>query len=165
MPLFNEIVKDVWHQKHANHEALIARATETIISLETREQKLIDLFVEGHIDKETYDSQRKKVGTALETARNQQSEVLMSAAQLNDLLDFAEWMLQRVAGIWESATLANQLRLQEALFSEGLRVSQEGFGTPLRPLFFLQFLRRNQKWRPQGDSNGQASRLGKMWPC
>ena len=47
-------------------------------------------------------------------------------------------MLDRAAGIWESASLPNKLRIQEAFFPNGLTIAKEGFGTPSMPLFFRQ---------------------------
>ena len=86
---------------------------------------------------------------------------MISANQVESLLEFAEWMLERVAGIWNSASLPNQRRIQEAFFPQGLTVTQDGFGTPLRPYFSSRSTRfqwRKQVWRPQGDSNPRYRR-------
>jgi hypothetical protein len=48
-------------------------------------------------------------------------------------------VLERVAGIWNSAALFNKLRIQGALFPKGLSVSKRGFGTDSIPSFFKQF--------------------------
>ena len=98
--------------------------------MESRTQRLVDLLVDGQIDKVVYDDQREKVGTALDKAKVVQSEVLISAGKVDCLLDFAEWMLERAAGIWNSASLPNKLRIQEAFFPQSLTVTKEGFGTP-----------------------------------
>jgi hypothetical protein len=111
----------------------------SLATLEARDQRIVDLFVDGQIDKDTYEDRRAKVGTALSKAKSQQSEAPIAAEQVEYLLEFADWMLQRVAGIWNSASLSNKLRIQSAFFPDGLTVSKEGFGTPLEPLFFKQF--------------------------
>jgi site-specific DNA recombinase len=139
MPLFGEVIKDVWEQKHAEHKTLAARVEKELALLEAKDERLVDLFVNEQIDKATYDDQRRKVGTALDKLRRQRTEALVSREQVDSLLDFAEWILGRAAGIWNSAALPNRLRLQGAFFPEGLTVTKEGFGTPLRPLFFKQF--------------------------
>ena len=139
MPLFHEVVRDVWRQRNTAQTELAARLAKTIASLEARDQKVIDLFVDGQFDKATYEDQRERVGTALNKARSQQSEALMPIEQIESLLEFAEWMLVRAAGIWDSASLPNKLRIQQVLFPDGLTVSREGIGTPIRPLFFVQF--------------------------
>jgi hypothetical protein len=139
MSLFRAVVRDVWAQKRADHEQQLQRAKLAIASLEKRNQQIVEAFLDGTFDKVTYETQRETVGTALDKARLLQSEALVSADQVESLLEFAEWMLERAAGIWNSASLPNQLRIQQALFPQGLTVIKEGFGTPLHPLFFKQF--------------------------
>jgi hypothetical protein len=139
MPLFREVIGDVWRQKHAEQESLAARLDKDLVSLQAKSQKLVDLFVGDQIDKATYDDQREKVGTALDKLRRQKSDVLINAEQVDCLLDFAEWMLGRAAGIWSSAALPNKLRIQAAFFPGGLTVTKDGFGTPLHPIFFKEF--------------------------
>jgi hypothetical protein len=87
----------------------------------------------------SYLSGHARTPHTVNAARSQASEALITAEQVEYLLEFAEWLLGRVAGIWNSASLPNKLRIQAALFPDGLRVSKEGLGTPLRPLFFKQF--------------------------
>ena len=139
MPLFRAVVRDVWKQKHVDHEQRLQQGKQVIGALEKKNQQIVDAFLEGTFDRPTYEAQRERVGTALKEARVQQSEALISADQVECLLEFAHWMLEQVAGIWNSASLPNQRRIQEAFFPEGLTVTKEGFGTPLRPLFFKQF--------------------------
>jgi hypothetical protein len=69
MPLFGEVVRNVRKQKHSEHEAMLSQAEKLVASLETRSQKVIDLFLDGQIDKVTYDDQQERVGTALNKAR------------------------------------------------------------------------------------------------
>ncbi len=139
MALFHGVLQDVWQQKHAEHTEAVERAQKAIAALEVKDQRLIELFIEEQIDKPTYEDQRKRVGTALEKARAQLAETLLPFEQVESLLEFAEWMLERVAGIWNGASDPAKRRIQAALFPEGLAVSKEGFGTALTPLFFQQF--------------------------
>ncbi len=137
MLLFREVVIDAWKQKHAHQQERLSRAEKQIAELETQSQKLLDLLLRGTVDEKTYQMGMERVGTGLEEARNQTSESLLSLDQLEHLVDFAEWMLERAAGIWNSASPANRKRLQEALFPNGLTVSEDGFGTAQHPLFFM----------------------------
>src|SRR5690349_3571794 len=45
----------------------------------------------------------QKGGTAIKEAQAYETEVLISAEKIGHLLEFAEWLLERVAGIWNSA--------------------------------------------------------------
>ena len=73
MPLFDEVLKDVWKQKQAHQAAAVAKR---MAALEDRKQRLIDSVVDGRIDKPTYDGQMAIVGTELNAAQAQLAETL-----------------------------------------------------------------------------------------
>ncbi len=139
MPLFHAIVKDVWGQKQADREEAVGLIKKRLTALEGRKQLLVEAVIEKRIDKTTYDDQIARVGTEFAAAQSQLTDTLVSAEQLECLLAFADWLLERVAGIWNSAAAENKRRIQSALFPDGLTLKKEGFGTVLRPLFFHQF--------------------------
>jgi hypothetical protein len=64
-----------------------------------------DSVVDGGIDKPTYDGKMDKVETELNAAQAQLLETPISVEGLESLLKFAAWLLERVAGIWNSASL------------------------------------------------------------
>jgi hypothetical protein len=71
-------------------------------------------------------------------SQSQLAETLIGAEELECLLDFADWLFQQVAGIWNSSP-ENKRRIQSALFPDGLSVTREGFGTTPLPIFFRTF--------------------------
>ena len=161
MPLFQEVVKDVWRQRNAQHEAQRAEELRLKEKLEAKRQRLVDLLVEGALQKPEYVDQIEKVGTAFKVLGNESENVADSMEELDILLQFAEWLLLRVAGTWNAADLGNKLRLQRVLFPDGLTVSSEAFGTAKHPLFFDTYsmnTHANLVWRPQGDSNPRYRR-------
>ena len=139
MRLFNEVVKDVWRQKHADSEQRREQARKAGDLWQARLERLNDLMLDAKVDEQTYQEQRERIGTALQQAHNQEAEALISADEVECLLEFAEWLLGRFAGIWNSASPENKRRLQQAVFPQGLTVSGEGFGTASSQLFFRQF--------------------------
>ena len=90
MPLFHAVVRDVWNHKYADRQQRVQRAKHEVALLEQKNQKIVDALLDGTFDKATYETQREIVGTALEQARTQQSEALISADQVECLLGFAE---------------------------------------------------------------------------
>lgn len=116
MALFEETLIDVWHQKHAEREEMIARLQDEKSKLEQRKQRLLDLMVDGTLTAPEYEKQVKRVGTTLTALEKQVPDELASAQEIQCLVEFAEWMLNRVAGIWQSASLANKQRIQNAFF-------------------------------------------------
>ena len=81
-----------------------------------------------------------KVGTDLERAGFLEGEAFIDLAEVELLLDFAEWMLENVSGVWSQASFEDKQRLQWAVFPAGLMVSGKDL-EPQRPLFFKQFER------------------------
>ena len=96
LPLFREVLRDVWTIKNNQRENLLTQARQRISDLEGRQQKLVDAVVDGRISKETYDNQSLVVGTDLEAAKIRESEALIGAAQIERLLEFAEWLLEPI---------------------------------------------------------------------
>ena len=156
MPLFEEVVRDVWRQKHVEWVTSSETGKLKIAAIQAKRQRIMDLLIGGQIDKVAYDEQWERVGTALKEAQSQLKGSPLNEDQVEHLLVFARWLLVRAAGIWSSASLTNKLRLQAALFPQGLTIDKEGFGTVQLPLFFRAFQEipvEQKEWRPQGDSN------------
>jgi hypothetical protein len=136
---FRAAVIETWEKKWEGQGQVHAVAEKRRSELEDRKQRLIDALLYDRIDKPTYDSQMAQVGTDLEALEKLVGDPVIEKKELSHLLDFADWMLARVAGIWNSANLENRKRIQGAIFPDGLCVSQDGFGTAQLPLFFNQF--------------------------
>ena len=77
-------------------------------------------------------------GTELQAAGLLEGEAVLDLAEVELLLDFADWMLSHAASVWASASWANKIRIQRAIFPAGLVVSQEGFGTPEEQCAFFR---------------------------
>jgi site-specific DNA recombinase len=137
-PLFTEIVKAIWREKHEEAERLATTARQRVNDLKDKRQRLVDLFVDGQLDRATYDEQTQRVGTALEAAEAHAAHDPMGEQQLNSLLEFAEWMMDRLAGLWSAARYDKKQRIQRALFPNGLTVSREGLGTASISKFFKE---------------------------
>jgi hypothetical protein len=109
-------------------------------TLTEEKQRLIKLLAQGTIGKDDFETAMTAVGTELTQVESAIPNAGVAEQDLSNLLAFAEWLLERVAGIWNSATGPNKQRLQAALFRGGLTVSKDGFGTAQDPLFFTGYL-------------------------
>ncbi len=136
MDRFQAVVKGVWLKRHAERERERDLAIERKARLEARRQRLIELLVDRTLQKPDYENQMMQVGTEMLEIERQIDSKLIAEADLERLLEFSEWLLERVPGIWSAAELTNKLRLQQALFPNGLTVSADGFGTAQHPFFF-----------------------------
>jgi site-specific DNA recombinase len=139
IPLFRATVMNVWQEKNANQEQSNVLSDQRKTELEDRRKRIIDAMLDGRLDQKMYDDQMVRVGTALEAIHNGAEKTIIAKEELVTLLEFAEWMLERVAGIWNSAAIENKKRIQAALFPDGLTVTPTGFGTASNPSFFTEF--------------------------
>jgi len=98
-------------------------------NLQVWEAQIVRASIAERITKEVYDDQMQTVGTQLKAAGLIEGEAVLELAELELLLDFADWMLENAAGVWASASWENKLKIQQAFFPGGLQVSSEGFGT------------------------------------
>lgn len=57
MRLFSEIVRHVWTQKQASSQELIRKAAGNLEQLRQRKNRMVDAFLDGRLDKQTYDEQ------------------------------------------------------------------------------------------------------------
>lgn len=139
MRLFREILERVWKQKMAGKDKLRAEAERRLSELQTRKRKLLDAMLDGRIEQSVYEEEMRAVGTATQTVHAEVAEQVPRIEQLKSLLDFAEWILDRIAGLWNAAPLHMKLRIQAALFPDGITVTPKGFGTTSTPIFCNRF--------------------------
>jgi site-specific DNA recombinase len=159
--LFQNVLKDVWQERHTKQERAHKANLKARAALEEKQQRLIDLLVSSAISERVYQEQVEKVGTALAALKEEDNDEGVTEQELTHLLGFAEWLLMRVAGIWNAAEQSNKQRLQRAIFPDGLLATKKGFGTSQHPLFFYSsrlLTLEASVWRPQGDSNPRYRR-------
>ena len=77
-----------------------------------------------------YDNQMRKVGTELREAGLAEGEAFLQLAEVEVLLDFAEWFLSAAPVIWTASSNRHKRAIQSAIFPHGLPVTKAGFGTP-----------------------------------
>ena len=88
----------------------------------------MDALLYERIEKPTYDHEMARVGTALEALKAEFPEAVTLEQEVSRLLDFAEWMLERVAGIWNSANVKNKKRHHESLAIPSFSISSYSVG-------------------------------------
>jgi site-specific DNA recombinase len=130
LPLLREGIRAVWRQKKTQRDDQLGQARKRVGELQAYREKIVKAWISEKITKEIYDDQMEKVGTDLEAAGLLEGEAVLELADIELLLDFADWMLANAASVWAGASFENKLRIQRSLFANGLPVSKEGFGTP-----------------------------------
>ena len=87
------------------------------------------LLFERSIDRPTYERKRDQRREQLTLAELELSDAIGEHLDVEGILAFAEYVLTDVSRLWIDLPLEQQQRLQAVLFSEGLRLDGERFGT------------------------------------
>ena len=104
--------------------------------MKARKQRRIDLLVSGTLDGTTFKDQETAIRTEISGLETVSAAPVMDEVELASLLEFAGWVMPRLAGVWAGCSLPNKLRIQKAVFPSGLVVGKEGIGTASLPVFF-----------------------------
>jgi site-specific DNA recombinase len=135
--LFRDIVLEVWNRKQADAQAQGSAIRQRLETLTGRKNTLMDRYLDGKIPQQTYNEQNERLSDEINDAKSALLEAATNQGKIDELLNFAERVLQDAAGLWARASLDLRQRLQRVLFPGGLEYSaHEGFGTGQSHSFF-----------------------------
>ncbi|MDP6373109.1 MAG: recombinase family protein [Vicinamibacterales bacterium] len=155
MGLFRAIVRDVWRKRLADANILKTDMENRLAGLQGREGLLEDAYLyEKRIDLATYERQRDKLREKIALCRIELEDVRLEEIDVEGLLGFAEHVLGNAARLWVEARPEQKLRLQRALFPEGLRFKDGRFGTAVTCLAFMQLAEPNTQESSMASPTG-----------
>lgn len=137
--LFREVVREVWRQKNSRKQDTLTQCRKRIAEMEESRQEIFDLFLKRKIDEQTFKKQTERIDGMLNGAKELETESLIALAELDRLLDFAEWMTWRAESVWFEAPIADRDRIQKAFFPEGVVAFEKRLGTPPTASFLMEF--------------------------
>lgn len=137
MRLFNEAVKQVWNDKHADRIAAEKAVRRNLQELKTNKEKLERAFIfDTAVDRETYRTMRTRLIADLTAAEIELRNATADAIDIDVILDFAEDVLLNASNLWKAAEIQQKQRLQQVLFPEGVEYGKGGYRTALTCLLF-----------------------------
>jgi hypothetical protein len=153
--LFNAIVLDAWNERRASSRTARAKLEQQIATLRHRLDDLDEAFLYGkRIDQQTYERQRDRLREQLGLAEIDLAEATGEELDIDAVLAFAQHVLTDAARMWEQTTFDQRLRLQRALFPEGVSFDGSEIRTTVTCLAYGQLS------APQSAENGLASPTG-----
>jgi hypothetical protein len=156
LALFRAIVLDVWKVRTAEACALRAALDAKLADLRRREEMLEEAYVYAKkIDATTYERQRDAIREQIALATIDLGDARHEEADIEGVLGFAEHILTNAARLWMEAAIDQRVRLQRALFPEGLRLRDGKIGTAVTCMAFTQL--RNIEAGEAGVASPTAS--------
>ena len=154
LSLFREIVLDVWKQRRVEAGARRRTLEGRIVSLRDRIDQLVEAHVHAKsIDRQTYETRMNREREALALVQLELSDAELDL-DVEGVLAFAERLLTNAARLWPSLDLGQKIRLQSAVFPNGVAFDGGSFGTPELTSVF-NYLRAIEN-----QSEGMASPTG-----
>ncbi len=136
MRLFKEIVRQVWKQRQAASIAALRNVSGTLEALRERKNRVVNLFVDGRMDQDTYDQQVLRLDAEVQQAEQQLRDSDVEHMDVEAVLAFAERLVERPKELWLQSSLEQKQRLQRVFFLDGLTFTNDGFGTVASNSFF-----------------------------
>jgi hypothetical protein len=113
----------------------------------------------------TYERQRDLLREQVALATLEADDAKSEEIDIDGLIGFAEFILSNAARLWSESSHEQRQRLQRALFPEGLRFKDGGFGTAVTCLAFTRLQpisgQENALASPTGfEPSGQGLEIG-----
>ena len=128
--LFKDVLRDVWKAKNASKLESAEILKKRMAELNIFKNKLVQLYVNGKLKEVHYNEQMEKVEGELAGLMQQEAEQLPTGVELEQVMEFARWMLENAGVTWLAAEPYKKGILQTAFFPNGLAFGPEGFRTP-----------------------------------
>ena len=136
MRLFREIVSQVWKHKQATSEAVLREARITLDNLRDRKKRLVDFYLDGKLDRQTYEEQVERLTAEIEDASANMRGADLDCMDVEAVLEFAEKLVERPHELWVQSSADQKQRLQWVFFPDGITYTHTGFGTASSNSFF-----------------------------
>ena len=91
-------------------QAQLASIKQKLGTLTDRKNSLMDKYLDGKIDRRTYDEQSERLSAEVADANAALREIEANEGQIDGLLDFAESVLRDPAALWAKASLDQRQR-------------------------------------------------------
>ena len=158
LPLFHEIVLDVWSSGAVAVQAEEARLRASLQQAGERRRQLLDAFLRQVVDDASYQAHDAHLRAQEDKARGHLDALTEAEPDSDTVLSFATDVLHDLPGYWNRADLAGKRVLQEIVYPEGLTFDGEGLGTAASsPIFsYLREISACSKNTPRrkGSPNG-----------
>jgi DNA invertase Pin-like site-specific DNA recombinase len=117
---FKNTVRSVWKQRQGDADAIYAAVQQKLSTATVRNEKLVNLFLDGNIDQPTYAAQSARLGKEIDGAEQELRIAESGFLDLEGVLAFAEKIITSPTRLWLESSLDQRQRLQGTFFSMDL---------------------------------------------
>ena len=132
MDLLREVVMDVWTKRQSENAVAQDRIDDHLKRLGARKNRLLDAYLDGKIDQETFEDKKASIEAQICLAKCERHDEALESLDIEATLLSAERILRDALSLWRRLPLAEKRRLDRLLFPEGVEyVKGVGPRTPV----------------------------------
>ncbi len=132
----SEKVVTIWKKKQASFIEASKNFEGQINALKMKKRKFTEAWVEGKLDKATYEEEMELISKELSNVQTKLDKYRVEDLDVKGLLDFTDYVLNHIDKLWLESPLPAKQRLQRVLFPEGVQYAENEFRTAETPIFF-----------------------------
>jgi site-specific DNA recombinase len=136
MTLIDRIFERVWRQKQGTRSDEVTTLRTQLERLETRKTNVLAQMAAGNLAEDDFRSLYASIRSELEEVRGRLRSAESSELDLETALEYLKFQFWNTHILWQQSDLAGKVRLQRAIFPNGVVWSSEGFGTPVTHSIF-----------------------------
>ena len=156
MKAFKKILKECYDKAVKDTKNLYKKLNQDLSSLEEKQNKLVDMYIEGKIRENDYKLKSESYSNEVNNIKNTLSTMESPKDDFNKCVDFVCESLENIDKLWIDCDLDTKQRLQQLIFPKGLVYKIINFEPPKtvyfsvkkEPLWLLILI-----WYPQANSN------------
>lgn len=133
---FKLVLADVHKRKYQESSKQIDKIDTEIFNLKRRKEKLLQKNLDGVISDEDYKEQTNICNEQIAIKEIERSEYREKESSADHLIALVETLFENLSTLWLESNFENKQRFQSLVFSEGIPVSNSGFGTTTLALPF-----------------------------
>lgn len=158
LPLFKEIVLDVWRTRRADTTTLREELRRREGDVLLKKDRIFDAFDAGRIDESTYRRQADRADADLAQIEAERAKLADAALDVKDALEYAVTVLRDPGRLWKQFMPVQRHRFFRVVFPEGVQWTGEGFRTPVTGPVFSWFGGLTEGERKGGTPSGIRTR-------
>ena len=136
--IFKLMIKDVYNQLTCERRIQNSRLQKDLKNLEEKKKRLVDLFLEGKIDEDTYGLKLDEFKQSEKSFKANMQDTLLTRSDFEKCLNSSLSIIQNLEKAWINAAYDIKKNLQNLIFPNGLSADFSNFQNRVNPSIFKQ---------------------------
>lgn len=128
--LFEYILKNQYENSEKSNKSTIKKIDDKITKLKNRKDILLDRYLDGHIDNDTYNSKSSELSHQINDLVFDKNQLDQYEKDEIEYIDFGIYMVKHLGTLYDKGSLPIKQKLLSSIFKEKLVFDGEKYRTP-----------------------------------